>query len=214
MSAVDKSSSYERFLHKRNVLASKLLLLRLQRASKAGDAARMPRDPVLFSAYGGNGQSGRLVHQVKVREQRKKINRPVCAKRIKFDLNEKCKPEFVIMQIDDRSRVGVPLTIGHIMDEVCRVFSVDAESLMTESREHTYTVPRHVIIMLALELLGCSLSTVGRAFRKDHTTMLNSRRRAMLHCSRNAEFAALVDRIRTTLKIKYQVAGEVLQAAE
>lgn len=72
------------------------------------------------------------------------------------------------------------LTINDIIETVCRVHEVQPAVLTGKSRKLRVTMLRFCAIWLCLNKLDPrpSLPTVGKAFNRDHTTILHARNTA------------------------------------
>ncbi len=60
---------------------------------------------------------------------------------------------------------------------VCHTFDVSREELMGASRKPKYALPRHVAMFLMERHSGRSTCDVGRIFNKDHTCVINARKK-------------------------------------
>ena len=74
----------------------------------------------------------------------------------------------------------MPITIAQVQERVARYFDVPVQHLKSSRRHGRLVRARHIAVYLCTELTGKSLPVIGRAFGdRDHTTMINSRRRAL-----------------------------------
>jgi chromosomal replication initiator protein len=90
-------------------------------------------------------------------------------------------------------------TISMIQERVAVLFGVRRADLLGKTRVHTVTRPRHVAMHLARELTERSFPEIGRAFRRDHTSVMYAVR-IMPECiRRDAALRAKVERLRADL---------------
>lgn len=92
-----------------------------------------------------------------------------------------------------------PFTISMIQDRVAAAFGVAHRELIGPTREHRVTRPRQVAMSLALELTSQSFPAIGRAFGRDHTTVMYSVRVLPEHLARDPALRAKVERLRLDL---------------
>lgn len=73
--------------------------------------------------------------------------------------------------------VGKPSPLTHYDKQIERVVKVTSEVtgvpvLELLSKRRTNATERHIAMYLSVRLLGCSYPEVGRAFGRDHTTVM------------------------------------------
>ncbi len=78
-----------------------------------------------------------------------------------------------------------PRTIEEIQQATCDSFALTREELVGRGRSARVIWPRQVAMYLARELTEQSLPTIGRAFGRDHSTVLNACARADQRLSRD-----------------------------
>ena len=66
------------------------------------------------------------------------------------------------------------VTIENIQKVVAEYYRIKVADLKSKSRARSVTRPRQVAMALAKELTNKSLPEIGRAFERDHTTVLNA----------------------------------------
>ena len=66
------------------------------------------------------------------------------------------------------------VTIENIQKVVAEYYRIKVADLKSKSRARSVTRPRQVVMALAKELTNKSLPEIGRAFERDHTTVLNA----------------------------------------
>ena len=74
-----------------------------------------------------------------------------------------------ILALQERS-----VTIENIQKVVAEYYRIKVADLKSKSRARSVTRPRQVAMALAKELTNKSLPEIGRAFERDHTTVLNA----------------------------------------
>jgi chromosomal replication initiator protein len=72
---------------------------------------------------------------------------------------------------------GRPLDISIIKQEVARHYEITVEQLESESRKRRVSQARHIAIYLARELTNSSYPAIGKAFGRDHSTIMHSYQR-------------------------------------
>jgi len=73
-----------------------------------------------------------------------------------------------LVQSDD------PVSIPAIIALVARYFQVTPEQINSRSRRRTAVLPRQIAIYLSRRFCDVSLAEIGRAFNRDHSTVLHS----------------------------------------
>lgn len=66
------------------------------------------------------------------------------------------------------------VTIDNIQKTVAEYYRIKVSDLKSKSRQRSVTRPRQIAMALAKELTNRSLPEIGRAFDRDHTTVLNA----------------------------------------
>lgn len=92
-----------------------------------------------------------------------------------------------------------PITIAAIQARVAATFGVSRADLVGPTRRHAIVRPRQVAMLLARELTPRSLPQIGRAFRRDHSTVKYSIQVIPKHLRRNLALRATVERLRADL---------------
>ncbi len=65
-------------------------------------------------------------------------------------------------------------TVQEIVDCVCRYFRVERESLISRSRKKAVYYPRQVAMYLCRQHTDATLTAIGKAFRRDHASVIHS----------------------------------------
>lgn len=83
-------------------------------------------------------------------------------------------------------------TIRGIQEAVCARYAVTMHHLLSDRRARCVARPRQVAMYLAHELTGRSLPVIGRAFNRDHTTIMHGIRQIRLLAEADADFGERV----------------------
>lgn len=70
--------------------------------------------------------------------------------------------------------VAIKIRMQAIQKAVCDYYKLDMEGLLGPSRLKEFSRPRMVAMYLCRKLTSNSLPQIGRAFKRDHTTVLNA----------------------------------------
>ena len=102
------------------------------------------------------------------------------------------------VKIDDK-----PLTIDDIMEAVCAHFNVTATAVNSKSRKRDLVVPRQVSMYLAQKYTKMPASRIGKLVGgRDHSTVLHSCAQVEARLKSDSLFAAEVESIATSFKLK------------
>ena len=55
-------------------------------------------------------------------------------------------------------------------------YNVSVDDLKSSTRKKTVAIPRHIAIYLCLQLTEYSQTEIGQEFRRDHSTIISSRK--------------------------------------
>jgi len=95
--------------------------------------------------------------------------------------------------------LGQTLTASMICDLVSRQFNVSVKDLQSKSRKKIVTVPRQIAMYLARKHTEDSLANIGKAFNRDHSTVLHSIKvvsnKLVRDTSVNAQLEILSDKV-------------------
>lgn len=86
-----------------------------------------------------------------------------------------------------------------IQRRVAEVYGITVEQLVGDRRQASLAIPRKVAILLALELTSLSTTVIGRAFRRDHSSIVVAGRNARELLRKDAQVAAQVEQLRREL---------------
>jgi chromosomal replication initiator protein len=108
-------------------------------------------------------------------------------------------PELVDAVIP-KARSAGQTPVEEIQQRVSQAFGISRAELVGSTRAATPLNARQVAIYLTRELTDLSLPQIGRLYGgRDHSTVLNSIRRAEARCGEDPALAARVDQLRATI---------------
>ena len=58
-----------------------------------------------------------------------------------------------------------------IISEICEYYDITSQQLMSSTRSHNISLPRQIAMYLSKEMTDLSLFDVGKAFKRDHSTV-------------------------------------------
>ncbi|MQX36848.1 helix-turn-helix domain-containing protein [Roseospira navarrensis] len=90
-------------------------------------------------------------------------------------------------------------SIAAIIDATAEAWGVTRRDLLADRRAQNLAVPRQAAMTLARDLTMASLPVIGRAFDRDHTTVLHAVRRTAERAARDPAIAARMDAVRARL---------------
>ena len=85
------------------------------------------------------------------------------------------------------------ITIEHIQRTVSGFFGLKLTDMRTRTRTKAVAFPRQVAMYFARQLTHASLTEVGRAFDKDHTTVLHAVTKIEAMIREDAKFKKTID---------------------
>jgi chromosomal replication initiator protein len=90
--------------------------------------------------------------------------------------------------------------VEEIQQRVSEAFGISPAELVGTTRAATPVRARQVAIYLTRELTDLSLPQIGRVYGgRDHSTVLNSIRRAEARCKEDESLAARVEKLRSVI---------------
>ena len=85
------------------------------------------------------------------------------------------------------------ITIDFIKQNVANYFHIKTSDMDSPRRDQAITRPRHIAMYLCQELLGASLSDIGRDFgNRDHTTVLHGCKKVQQDIIKDQNIAKIV----------------------
>jgi chromosomal replication initiator protein len=109
-------------------------------------------------------------------------------------------PELIAELIPSRPPACKPSTVEEIQQQVAAAFGISRAELVGSSRSATPLRARQIAILLTREATDLSLPQIGRLYGgRDHSTVLNSLRRAEASLGGDAELARQVGELRSSI---------------
>ncbi|HSR94164.1 MAG TPA: helix-turn-helix domain-containing protein, partial [Solirubrobacterales bacterium] len=109
-------------------------------------------------------------------------------------------PELIAELIPSRSTATGPSCVEEIQQRVAADFEISRAELVGSSRAATPLRARQIAILLTREATDLSLPQIGRLYGgRDHSTVLNSLRRAEASLTTNDELARRVAELRSAI---------------
>jgi len=95
----------------------------------------------------------------------------------------------------DYAEAGTPfrITIERVMEHVCQHFGVEPAQLTGSRRSKNVVLPRQTAMYLCRELTDHSLPDIGRAFERDHSTVIHAHGRIRDMMNEDPLFARMVE---------------------
>lgn len=93
-----------------------------------------------------------------------------------------------------------PIELRHIFKVVAEHFNITIDDLRSAKRNRSLVQPRHIAMYLAREMTTESLSDIGRAFGKDHTSVLYAYEKIREEIYANQAIARLVDELKARVE--------------
>jgi hypothetical protein len=90
-------------------------------------------------------------------------------------------------------------SVAFIQSTVAAAFGSTRAELISERRTRAAVVPRHVAMLLARELTRHNLASLGRLFRRDHTTVISGLRSIERRLQEDRALAQQVDQLRSVI---------------
>jgi chromosomal replication initiator protein len=108
--------------------------------------------------------------------------------------------ELIAELIPSRPQSSQPTAVEEIQQRVASAFGISAEELVGSSRAATPLRARQIAILLTRETTDLSLPQIGRLYGgRDHSTILNSLRRAEARLSEDKDLARRVSELRSSI---------------
>jgi len=99
--------------------------------------------------------------------------------------------------IDGEKRVSVD--IDTIKNSVARQYKLDVEDFNSKKKSHSISWPRQIAMYLAHELTECSLPEIGRAFDRDHSTVVHARDQVKRKLESDPFFSAEINQMKSEI---------------
>lgn len=78
-----------------------------------------------------------------------------------------------LSDVFSRGEAARVMTCDDVMRAVAEYYDVSVEDLKSNKRQRSISVPRQVSMYLCREVAGASLITIGKAFNRDHSTVMH-----------------------------------------
>jgi chromosomal replication initiation ATPase DnaA len=133
-------------------------------------------------------------------EERERLKQ--VAKKAREDA-ERRRAELIKAEEDWIKRIASEgVRIRTIIDYCCKKYRVGPLDILGLGRTASICDVRHIIAYLCCELTGYSTPEIGRCLGgRDHTTILNSRKRMKAKIAADPEFAAEIEAIKAALRV-------------
>ena len=109
---------------------------------------------------------------------------------------EFCEP--VQAEASERKAERPVLTIAAIKEAVALAYRISVESLRSNSRVKTISLPRKIAMYFCRELTKESLSNIGFHFGRDYSTVIANIRSVEREMRQNPDFAREVEKLRAS----------------
>ncbi len=108
---------------------------------------------------------------------------------------EKKKPDLTVVEAILRDILGSQRRLSAVVirDFVARQFMISPERLRSRSRKKEVTLPRQIGMYLARKNTNEGLAGIGRAFNRDHSTVVHAVRAVSDHMNRNTSLRRQVE---------------------
>ena len=94
----------------------------------------------------------------------------------------------------------ISVNIDIIKRVVSRHFKLDIEELNSKKKSQSISWPRQIAMFLAHEMTECSLPEIGRAFDRDHSTVVHARDQVKRKLEEDPFFSVEINQIKTDIK--------------
>ncbi|HAW34035.1 MAG TPA: chromosomal replication initiator protein DnaA, partial [Alphaproteobacteria bacterium] len=93
------------------------------------------------------------------------------------------------------------VSIEDVQRKVAERYNIRVSEMTSKRRERSVARPRQIAMYLAKNLTTKSLPDIGRAFDRDHTTVIHAVKTIEEMCLKDAAFKAEVDSLRRVLSV-------------
>jgi hypothetical protein len=97
------------------------------------------------------------------------------------------------------------VTIRQIQIVVAKRYKVSLQAIISDIRSESVMLPRQIAYTLARRLTNRSLTAIGQAFDRDHTTILQGLRKTEKRAKKEPEFAAELAQLEQVIMGKAQL---------
>lgn len=92
------------------------------------------------------------------------------------------------------------ITIGVIIDEVEKYYRLPKGSLITKKRSNDIAYPRHIAMYISRVILDESYASIGDAFKRDHSTVMNAVKKIKKMVTEDTELQEIINELVTNIK--------------
>ena len=92
------------------------------------------------------------------------------------------------------------ITISVIIDEVEKYYRLPKGSLITKKRSNDIAYPRHIAMYISRVILDESYASIGDAFKRDHSTVMNAVKKIKKMVTEYTELQEIINDLVTNLK--------------
>lgn len=87
-------------------------------------------------------------------------------------------------------KTSKPVTLDRIIQVVAEQYRVTPDDLVSPKRNKEYTQPRHIACYLIRDMTGSSFQQIGKAFDRDHTSVMHGIKKVQREIDADNKFAA------------------------
>lgn len=113
---------------------------------------------------------------------------------ISMDLAQKALKE-ILSTLPQRN-----ITINVIIDEVEKYYHLPKGSLVTKKRSNDIAYPRHIAMYISRVILDTSYATIGDAFKRDHSTVMNAVKKIRKLVKEDPELQEIINELVVNIK--------------
>jgi len=106
----------------------------------------------------------------------------------------------VLVDIIDLDEEAPVVDIENIKKSVAKHFKIDMKDFTSKKKNHSISWPRQIAMYLVNELTDFSLPEIGRAFNRDHSTVVHARDQIKKEIQENPFFAAEINQVIADIK--------------
>ena len=92
------------------------------------------------------------------------------------------------------------ITISVIIDEVEKYYRLPKGSLITKKRSNDIAYPRHIAMYISRVILDESYASIGDAFKRDHSTVMNAVKNIKKMVTEDTELQEIINELVTNIK--------------
>ena len=92
------------------------------------------------------------------------------------------------------------ITISVIIDEVEKYYRLPKGSLITKKRSNDIAYPRHIARYISRVILDESYASIGDAFKRDHSTVMNAVKKIKKMVTEDTELQEIINELVTNIK--------------